>query len=78
MAGGTYDPQLANELRNELTVIIGQCEMLEDTPSARSPVLAHIKAIKTAALRMAGRISHQPWPGVNVTQQTKKRRYRSH
>ena len=35
-------------------------------------------AIKTVALPMADRISRQPWPNVNVTQQTGKRSHRSH
>jgi hypothetical protein len=53
-------PLLVNALRNELTVIIGQCDMLEDALSTQAHPLARIKAIKTVALRMADRIAHQP------------------
>jgi hypothetical protein len=50
-------PLLLNELRNELTVIIGQCDMLEDSFATQAHLLARIKAIKTVALRLADNIS---------------------
>jgi len=71
MVGEDSNRQVADGLRNELTVIIGQCEMLEDALSNQTPLLAHIRVIKTAALRMAERISNQPWPDMNVTPKTK-------
>ena len=78
MVGPTSNPQLVNELRNELTVIIGQCDMLEDVFSTRADSLARVKAIKAVALRIADRISHQLWTDVNVPRRTEKRRHRSH
>ena len=73
MAGeNTSNSQLVNELRGELTVIIGQCDMLEDTFSNEANAAARIKTIKTAALRMADRISRLAVARVNVTQQTGK------
>jgi hypothetical protein len=44
---------LVNELRNDLTVIIGQCDMLEDAFATQADSLAHSRAIKAVALRMA-------------------------
>ena len=68
MAGETTpDTQLTNELRSELTVIVGHCDMLEDTFSNQANAAARIKAIKTTALRMADRISRQPSPNVDVS-----------
>jgi hypothetical protein len=72
MAGENSNSQLVNDLRNEITVIIGHCEMLEDALSDQAPFLARIKIIKTVALRIADRISRQPWCDANVTQQTEK------
>jgi hypothetical protein len=72
MAGEISSPQLVDELKGELTVIIGQCDMLEDAFSTQPHSLAHIKTIKTVALRMADRISSQPWPDVKVLQRQKR------
>jgi hypothetical protein len=72
MSGENSNPHLVNELRNGLTVIVSHCEMLEDALSNQAPLLARIKTIKKVALRMADRISRQPSPDANVTQQTEK------
>ena len=67
MAGETTsNSELVNELRSALTAIIGHCDMLEDTFSHEADAVARIKTIKAAALRMADRISRQPWPDANV------------
>ena len=76
MTNETSSPQLADELKSELTVIIGQCEMLEDVLSTQADPLAHIKAIKAVALRMADKISHQPWMDVS-THAPGKRKHRA-
>jgi hypothetical protein len=60
------EPELIDVLRNELTVILGQCDMLEDVLVTEADSLARVKAIKAVALRMADRISHHTWPDVHV------------
>jgi hypothetical protein len=77
MVGEASNPQLVDELRSELTVIIGQCDMLEDALSTQAHSLAHVRAIKAVALRMADRIAHQPWPDVNVSHGAQKGKRRS-
>ena len=74
MTSETSKPQLVDDLRHELTVIIGQCDMLEDTFSTQAHPLARVKAIKAVALRLADKISHQPWPDMNVMHKGEKRR----
>jgi hypothetical protein len=69
MAGENSNPQLVNELRNGLTVIVSHCEMLEDALSNQAPLLTHVKTIKKVALRMADRISRQPSPDADVAHQ---------
>ena len=54
-------PLLVNELRDDLTVIVGHCDMLVDAFATQAHILERIKTIKTVALRMADKISHQPW-----------------
>ena len=66
MTNEASTPQLADELKSELTVIIGQCDMLEDTFSTQAYPLERIKSIKAVALRMADKISQQPWLDMNT------------
>jgi len=66
MTAEASTPRLADELKSELTVIIGQCEMLEDIFTTQAYPLERIKSIKAVALRMAEKISRQPWPGMNT------------
>lgn len=54
--------ELLLELHDHLTVIIGQCDMLEDTFSARAEVMTRINVIRNAAHRIANTITHQPCP----------------
>ena len=54
--------ELHLELHDHLTVIIGQCDMLEDTFSARTEVMTRINVIRNAAQRIANTITHQPCP----------------
>jgi len=54
--------ELLLELHDHLTVIIGQCDILEDTFSARTDVMTRINIIRNAAQRIANTITHQPCP----------------
>jgi signal transduction histidine kinase len=58
MTAETSNPELVDALRNELTVILGQCGMLEDAFATEPDSLARINSIKAVALRMADKISH--------------------
>jgi hypothetical protein len=49
-------------LQDHLTVIIGQCDMLEDSFSGRSEVMTRINVIRNAAHRIANAIDCQSWP----------------
>ena len=48
--------ELLLELHDHLTVIIGQCDMLEDAFSARTEVMTRINVIRNAAQRIANTI----------------------
>jgi hypothetical protein len=78
MVAEASNPQLLNELRHELTIVIGQCDMLEEILSTEPASVARVRTIKSVALRMADRMSQQPWPDVNVAPKAEKRRHRSH
>ena len=52
--------ELLLELHDHLTVIIGQCDMLEDTFSSRSEIMTRINVIRNAAQRIANAIAPQP------------------
>ncbi len=54
--------ELLLELHDHLTVIIGQCDMLEDTFAARTEVMTRINVIRNAAQRIANTIARQPCP----------------
>ena len=54
--------ELLLELHDHLTVIIAQCDMLEDTLSARTDVMTRINVIRNAAQRIANTIARQPCP----------------
>src|SRR5882762_3986484 len=52
MVAEASNPQLLNELRHELTIVIGQCDMLEDILSTEPASVARVRTIKSVALRM--------------------------
>jgi len=61
-AGKKCMSQTPLHLQDHLTVIIGQCDMLEDIFSARSEVMTRINVIRNAAHRIANAIECQSWP----------------
>jgi hypothetical protein len=50
------------QLRDHLTVIISQCDMLEDIFSARTDVITRINVIRNASHRIENAIDCQSWP----------------
>jgi hypothetical protein len=53
---------LAHDLNNDVTVIIGECECLDDLVQGQTDVLARVQLIKSVARRMADRIYTRPCP----------------
>ncbi len=53
-------------LQNHLTVIISQCDLLEDMFSARTEVMTRVNVIRNAAHRIANAIDWQSWPAAEV------------
>ena len=49
-------------LQDHLTVIVSQCDMLEDIFPARTDVMERINVIRNAAHRIENAIEGQSWP----------------
>jgi hypothetical protein len=51
-------PALAHDLNNDLAIMLAECDLLEILLAGDSAALARVKVIRTAAHKMADRISH--------------------
>jgi hypothetical protein len=57
---------VSQRLRDHLTVIIGECDLLEDTLGARSDAMTSIKVIRNAAYRVAKAIEGESWMALEI------------
>ncbi len=57
---------VSQRLRDHLTVIIGECDLLEDTLGARSDVMPRINVIRNAAYRVAKAIEGESWMALQI------------
>lgn len=53
-------------LQDHLTIIISQCDMLEDVFSARTEVMTRVNVIRNAAYRIANAIDSQRLPASEI------------
>jgi hypothetical protein len=54
-------------LNNDLSVIIGQCDMLEGALTQQSDAAARVQLIKTTAQHMADKLATRAWPSKPAT-----------
>lgn len=53
---------LAHDLNNDLAIILGECDLLEDGVNQKFPRATRLANIRTTARRMANRLATRPCP----------------